>query len=72
MLDPLDLREDIERRSTVVRRIAILLLTLAFAAAGMAVRSAPANAAGPIYAPPGKYYLAVGDSLGWGYQGALV
>jgi lysophospholipase L1-like esterase len=56
----------------VIRRISFTLLALTFAATGIVVRSAPAQAAGPIYAPPGKYYLAVGDSLGWGYQGARV
>ncbi len=52
----------------MIRRTATLLLTLVFAATGMAVRSAPANAAGPLYSPPGKYFLALGDSLTWGYQ----
>lgn len=44
------------------------VLVTALVLVGMALGAAPVAAANPTATAPGKYYLALGDSLGFGYQ----
>jgi lysophospholipase L1-like esterase len=52
----------------VTKRLLICALTAILASIGLVIQARPAAAAGPVYAPPGKYYLSLGDSLAFGYQ----
>src|SRR5579872_5897616 len=56
----------------MLKRSLTLMLVVLVGLIGALAGHTPAGAAGTVYSPPGKYYLALGDSLAFGYQQAKV